>query len=103
MTFRSLFIEQYETHETATAPFAFGKEDHEDFGRLDDAAGTLWSFAKANNLEPDYVDNCWMRVAVDAAGLRRFLESALPHAPRAAELLTLVPDDKWFVINDEEF
>lgn len=102
MPFRSLFIEQYESRESATAPFASGNDDQL-FGRLNDAAGTLWSFAKSNKLEPDYVDNCWMRVAVDAAGLRRFLELSLPRAPRAAELLTLVPDDKWFVINDEEF
>lgn len=102
MTFRSMFIEQYASRESATAPFASG-QDHELFGRLNDAAGTLWSFAKSNKLEPDYVDNCWMRVAVDAAGLRRFLELSLARAPRASELLMLVPDGKWFVINDEEF
>lgn len=102
MTFRSMFIEQYASRESATAPFA-SEQDHELFGRLDDAAGSLWGYAKANNLEPDYVDNCWMRVAVDAAGLRRFLEYALPHVPHPKNLLELIEDDKWFVINDEEF
>ena len=102
MTFRSLFIEQHESRESATAAFAPG-QDNQLFGWLNDAAGTLWSFAKSNNLEPNYVDNCWMRVVVDADGLRSFLELSLSHAPRAEELLTLVPDGKWFVINDEEF
>jgi hypothetical protein len=97
-----MFIEQHDSRQSAIAPLA-SESDHTVIARLDDAAGTLWSFAKANGLEPDYVDNCWMRVAVDAGQLRTFLTFVLPYVPHPADLLTRIRDDQWFVINDEEF
>jgi hypothetical protein len=102
MTYRSMFIEQYDSRESANAPFA-APISHRVIARLDDAAGTLWSFAKVNGLEPDHVDNCWMRVAVDGGQLRTFLTFVLPHVPHPADLATRIKDDQWFVINDEEF
>ena len=64
--------------------------------------GSLGGFAAERGLHVEYVDNCWIRVAVDSGQLREFLT----HAARlddAAQLATVVPPKRWFVINEEEF
>lgn len=51
----------------------------------------------------DYVDNCWSRAAVSGSDLRVFLQAGAASDPAAARLLKNLSDQKWYVINEEEF
>ena len=56
----------------------------------------------SHDLPIDYVDNCWLRVAMDSTLLRLFLRSG-PASDLVARLLDKVDDRKWYVVNEEEF
>ena len=59
--------------------------------------------ARERGLPTDYIDNCWSRVAVNGADLRHFLQIGAADDPAAARLLKSLDDQKWYVVNEEEF
>lgn len=104
MTFRSLFIEEHENQASALEPYVTGK-DYALCGSLNAYSWTAsaWSFATTHNLPIDYVDNCWLRVAMDSAFLRRFLQSGSGGDSIPALLIAKIDERKWYVVNEEEF
>lgn len=103
MTFMSLFVEQHDTEASAREAHVTGRE-YAVCGSLDARSWTspVSSFAAAHDLPIDYVDNSWLRVAMDATTLRQFLNSG-PASDPVASLLDRVDDRKWYVVNEEEF
>lgn len=104
MTFRSLFIEEHDDRDSAVAAYVTGAA-YRVFGRLDAYgwSNPAWAFAREHGLAVDYVDNAWLRVAVDAAMLRGFLQGGAESDAGAVELIGRVADGRWYVINEEEF
>lgn len=101
MTFTSFFIEDHPDRESALAPFRSGA-DYRLFPLLQSISmPSVWATAREHALPVDYVDNCWMRVAVDADMLRLFLGTN--GDPNAAQAIERVEDDHWYVLNEEEF
>lgn len=60
-------------------------------------------FAREQALAADYIDNCWVRVAMNADQLRRFLLQPDTPPPEAVALLSRLRDDRWYVVSEEEF
>lgn len=104
MTYKSLTIEEHSDQQSATAAYR-NNGDYKRFASLNAFTwpGSAWSFAQDNNLAVDYVDNCWLRVAVNAQGLREFLGIGGGNHPEAFGALEKVCDGYWYVINEEEF
>ena len=63
----------------------------------------LGAYAGDADLPIDYVDNCWTRSPMSATGIRAFLRSGSHVDQDAAKLLMIVDDQKWYVLNEEEF
>ena len=107
MTFRSLYVEEHPSRTSATRPYdrATHKFGAPLFRSLD---AHTWptsarAFAREHQLHTDYVDNCWLLVAVDAPMLRRFLRTGETSDPHVSVIIEQVKDDHWYVINEEEF
>ncbi|MEO5938317.1 MAG: hypothetical protein ABIQ43_04835 [Sphingomonas sp.] len=104
MTFRSLTIEKHHSQAEATKAYSF--EHKPNFlGSLNAYAwpASAVGFANACDLPIDYVDNCWVRVAVNGASLREFLQLGRAVDPAASEMPNNLNDDDWYVIQEEEF
>lgn len=104
MTYRSLIVEEHETRESATAVFVAGGH-YKIFALLNAFTwpSPAWAFARDNDLSTDYVDNCWLRVALDAHTLRGFLALGAKTELNIGELIDRVENGHWYVINEEEF
>ena len=103
MTFMSLLVEQHDTEASAREAHVTARE-YAVCGSLDAWSWTasVSSFAATHGLPIDYVDNCWLRVAMDSTLLRLFLHSG-PASDQVTRLLDRVDDRKWYVVNEEEF
>ena len=106
MTYRSLFVEEYPSGVSATIPHDTKVGRNASLFCWLDA--DTWpisalAFGQANKLHIDYVDNCWLLVALDAAMLKRFLSAGQTSDPNVSGILERVKDDHWYVINEEEF
>jgi hypothetical protein len=104
MTYRSLVIEEHRDAASAQAPYVLGV-NHPPFGSLN---AYTWrvsaeAFAAVHSLTIDYIDNCWVRVALPASLLRIFLEEGGAGDPHAPDLVSRIVDSRWFVITEEEF
>jgi len=53
-------------------------------------------------LHVDYVDNCWILVALDGSMLQRFLHAGQAADPMSRLFLGRVEEDRWYVINQED-
>ena len=102
LTFRSLFIEEHATRESAVVPYVTG-EDYKVVAWLNAETWRANGVSYPHGSPMDYVDNCWSRVAVSGTGLREFLQMGAASDPAAARLLKSLSDQKWYVINEEEF
>ena len=101
LTFTSFFIEDHSNRESALEPHRHGA-DYRLFPLVQSIdLPTVWATAREHALPVDYVDNCWIRVAVDAPMLRRFL--AAKGDPKAAQAIARIEDDHWYVLNEEEY
>ncbi len=101
MTFRSTFVEIHSSRDSAVEPYC--RSDVPLLKLMDSLTwGSLASFAGKHCLHVEYVDNCWIRVAVDNVQLSKFLTNAAGLKDES-QLATEVPLGKWFVINEEEF
>ncbi len=106
MTYRSLFIQEHPNEASATTPYdTMSKRDAPLLCFLDADTWPISAlgFAHENELHIDYVDNCWLLVALDAAMLKRFLRAGQASDFNVAAILERVKNDHWYVINDEEF
>lgn len=106
MTYRSLFVQECPDRASATAPYVrMSPPNRPLFCFLDAHAWPISAstFAHERNLHTDYVDNCWLLVAVDAVRLRTFLRTGEAVDPNVPDILTRIKDDRWYVINEEEF
>lgn len=104
LTYQSLTIEEHADEDSAVAAYS-----------LDAARPTFcslnaytwprsaWAFARDKNLPVSCVDNCWIRIAVDAPRLRDFLNTGILADPSVKELFGRIREDRWYVINEEEF
>lgn len=104
LTFRSLFIEEHATRESALTPYVTGGA----YMVIAWLNAVTWRansvvFAREGGFPIDYVDNCWSRVAFSGTDLRHFLQMGAAGDPAAARLLKFLGDQKWYVINEEEF
>lgn len=104
MTYQSLTIEEHSNQRTATAAYRYDGE-YKAFASLNAFTwpGSALSFAEDNDLAVDYVDNCWLRVAMNAENMRKFLSVGAECHPEAFGTIEKVCDDCWYVINEEEF
>ena len=104
MTYRSLFVEEHPSRESATAPYELGR-DAPLFCRLNPYTWPISAliFAREHQLHTDYVDNCWVLVAVDATMLRSFLGAGAGGDADVQSTIARVNDNRWYVINEEEF
>lgn len=100
MTYRTLFVVEYPDRESATAPYDREAANQAPifFLDADKSWGSAHWFAKERNLPVDYVDNCWLLVPVNATLAREFLSMA-----DRADLIERIDDERWYVINEEEF
>jgi hypothetical protein len=104
MTYQSLVIEEYPDAASAKATYVLGASNPP-FGSLNAYTWPLSArtFAAAHGLTVDYVDNCWVRVAMPAPLFRIFLEEGGAGDPHAPSLTSRIVDGRWFVINEEEY
>jgi len=106
MTYRSLFVEEHPNRVSATIPHdtKVGRNAPL-FCWLDTDTWPIsaLAFAEEHNLHIDYVDNCWLLVALDAATLKQFLRAGQSSDSNVAAILERVKDEHWYVINEEEF
>ena len=99
-----MFIEEHMSRESAVEPHQTGRKylivawlnayTWPAGGGADDGDASLLI---------DYVDNCWTRTAMSATGIRAFLRPGSHVDQDAAKLLMIVDDQKWYVLNEEEF
>lgn len=73
MTQRSLVIEEHPDRQSAARTYVPG-ENAPKFCTLNAYTwpAPAWKFAEENKLEVSYVDNCWLRLAIDGPLLRLF-------------------------------
>lgn len=104
LTFRSLFIEEHLSRESAVKPYQTGGE-YFIVARLNAYTWPASSGANAGgpSLPIEYVDNCWTRIAMSGTDVRAFLRLGSHVDQDAARLLMIVDDQKWYVLNEEEF
>jgi len=106
VTYRSLFIDEYPDRASAEAPYDRLKSvEHTTFCSLQ---AYTWpfsaqGFAEAWKLPVDYVDNAWLLVPVSPELARKFLRTGANIDPDIPGLIERINDDKWYVINEEEF
>lgn len=106
MTFRSLYVEEHPDRASATAPYDIGSAGAAPLFCFLDAytwPASALAFAREHDLHTDYVDNCWLLVAVDATMLRAFLQTGVGADPNVPNIIARVRDHHWYVINEEEF
>jgi hypothetical protein len=104
MTFRSLTIERHETRESAQAPYRVDHSYHLIFSlNAFTFPKSLHSFAAEQDLPLSYVDNAWLRVAMDGRALKQFLDLGRRTEIGLDSQLQLIEDQRWFVVTEEEF
>ena len=106
MTYRSLFIEEHPDRASATILYDSKLKRGAPlfcFLNAQTWPTSALAFAEEHELHVDYVDNCWLLVALDAAKLRLFLSGGQASDPNVAAILERVKDDHWYVVNEEEF
>ena len=106
MTFRSLFVEEHPDRASATSPYdIMAKRDAPLFCSLNAYTWPMSAayFASEHELHTDYVDNCWLLVAMDGTMLKRFLRTGEEADRDVPVILERVKDDHWYVVNEEEF
>lgn len=106
MTYRSLFVEECPDRASATLPYDILLPFNRPVLCFLDARAwpiSALTLARDYDLHTDYVDNCWLLVAVDAAMLRQFLHAGEAVDPNVPNILKRIKDDHWYVINEEEF
>lgn len=104
VTYRSLFIEEHASQAEAEEIYRRDR-DVVIFGSLD-AYGWKYPvarFAREQGLPDDYIDNCWVRVAMDAGTLTRFLQQDTEPSVKAIALLSKIKAGSWYVVSEEEF
>ena len=100
MTFRSLFVQEHPNRASATEPYSSHNEQAPVFCSLQ---AYTWptsakGFADEHKLHVDYVDNCWLLIALDGSMLKRFLragaavDSDVPARPHPACAATTLPE-----------
>jgi len=104
MTYRSLYVQEHPDEASATAPYLFANQAPV-FCWLNAQTwpAPAWAFAREHDLHVDYVDNCWMLVALNGSMLKRFLRAGQAADPNVSAILERVQEDRWYVINEEEF
>ncbi len=104
MTYRSLSIESHASCESAHAPYVLGVNLP---AIISLNAYTFpkraTQFAKEKGLDIFYVDNAWLRIAIDGLLLKEFLAHGSLTEPSYAEYIAKIGDDCWYVIREEEF
>lgn len=99
-----MFIEEHTSLASATKPYETGGE-YLIVARLNaytwPASGG--AYAGGPSLPIEYVDNCWTRAAMSGSDVRAFLRIGSHVDQDAARLLMIVDDQKWYVLNEEEF
>ncbi len=106
MTFRSLYVEEHADQASATTPHVSGSPRAASlFCSLNAYTWPISAlfFADEHDLHTDYVDNCWALVAMDGKKLRLFLKAGAEVDRDVPGILERVRDDRWYVINEEEF
>ena len=106
MTYRSLFVEEHPDQASATAPHdTMAGRNARLFCTLNAYTWpqSAWAFARELSLHTDYVDNCWLLVALDGPMLTQFLRAGQTSDPNVLDVLARVKVDGWYVINEEEF
>jgi hypothetical protein len=108
MTYRSLFVDEHPSRESATAPYVIGAPFSPGVSRFCSLNAYTWpvsaeAFAREHDLHTDYVDNCWVLIALDATLLRAFLGSGSDVDPCVHSIIARTDDDRWYVITEEEF
>lgn len=101
----------YPDRESAIAPYdSRHSRQHEKFCSLNPSTfpGSAQRFAGAWKLPVDYVDNAWLLVPVSPDLTRKFLSIGTrlgtPHIdPDIQGMIERVRDDRWYVINEEEY
>jgi len=75
MTFRSLFVQEYPDKASATMPYSSSNPQVPVFCSLNAYTwpAPAWAFAREHKQHVDYVDNCWLLVALDGSMLKHFL------------------------------
>jgi hypothetical protein len=63
----------------------------------------LWAFAKEQGLDVSYVDNAWIRVAMEGRVLKQFMAHGEQTERDLQSQIAHVDDHEWFVVNEEEF
>jgi thioesterase domain-containing protein len=104
MTYRSLFIEEHASQAAAEDVYRRDREVVV-LGSLD---AYRWHhpverFARENDLPADYIDNCWVRVALGASALARFLQQDDEPPAAAVAMLGKIKAEAWYVVSEEEF
>lgn len=104
MTYKSLIIESHPSRESAHAPYVVGAN------RPAIISLNAYSFpksatryAKEKGLDIFYVDNAWLRIAIDGVCLREFLAYGSATEPSYDEYIAKINDDRWYVIQEEEY
>ena len=103
MTYRSLQVEEYRDKLTAEAPDS--AKNAQTFVSLNaytfPASAEAWGRQRGHAIT--YIDNAWVRVAVDAIALREFLNFGKETEIGLEAVLDRVDDNKSYVIEEEEF
>jgi hypothetical protein len=104
LTFRSLTIESHPSLESAQAHEGGGKS-YENLQSLNAYTfpKPLRAFAEEHRLDIFYVDNAWIRVAMNGRLLKQFMAFGHETEIDLAGQMDRVRDEGWYVVNEEEF
>lgn len=101
MTYISFWLEATKNDDPTAKPLAHGLPDPSSgrFGPYD-----LKDWATRENLEIDYIDNCWLRVPVQRDKLIEFLKEIYgPQANFPLAIVAALPAEWEFTVVAEEF
>lgn len=65
--------------------------------------GSLGVFAEQKGVMQTYVDNAWLRVAMDGAALKEFVALGEATEIELHRKADLIDDAHWYLVSDEEF
>jgi hypothetical protein len=104
LTFKSLYIESHPSRESAHADYVRGVR-YEVVCSLNAITfpKSAVVFAKEHSLAVYYVDNAWARVAIDGRLLKQFMAFGAKTEIGLDPHLARIRDDRWYVIEEEEF
>lgn len=104
MTYKSLIIESHSSRESAHAPYVVGVNQPAIISlNAYSFPKSATRFAKEKGLDIFYVDNAWLRTAIDGRLLKEFLAHGTATEPSYAEYIAKIDDDRWYVIQEEEY